>query len=229
MKKEGILSSNQLKVIALIAMTLDHLGVQIFCDVLFFRIIGRIAFPIFAYMIAEGCKFTRNRRRYLLNILSIAFLCQIVYFIFLKSLYQCIFVTFTLSVMGIYIIEYANEKKDNKHSVLAVGYIFLIYFAAEIVPGIFKNTDFYIDYGFFGICLPMLIYFANNRTKKLFMLTAGLILVALKFGGIQWFSLVSIIPMALYNGKRGKMNMKYLFYIYYPLHLVVIYLISVII
>ena len=130
MKKEGILSSNQLKVIALIAMTLDHLGVQIFCDVLILRIIGRIAFPVFAYMISEGCRFTKNRRKYLLGIFLVAFLCQMVYFIFLKSLYQCIFVTFTLAIIGIYIIDYAKNKRDTKYIALAFCYVFLIYLLA---------------------------------------------------------------------------------------------------
>ena len=229
MKKEGILSSNQLKVIALIAMTLDHLGVQIFCDVLILRIIGRIAFPVFAYMISEGCRFTKNRRKYLLGIFFVAFLCQMVYFIFLKSLYQCIFVTFTLAIIGIYIIDYAKNKRDTKYIALAFCYVFLIYLLAEILPDVLKNTDFYIDYGFFGICLPMLIYFANGKNQKVMMLAVGLILLSLKFGGIQWFSLISVIFISLYNGKRGKMNMKYMFYIYYPLHLMVIYLISIII
>ena len=58
------LSGNQLKIIALIAMTIDHIGLQFLPHVTILRIIGRLAFPIFAYMIAEGCLHTRNRRRY---------------------------------------------------------------------------------------------------------------------------------------------------------------------
>ena len=51
-------------------------------------------------------------------------------------------------------------------------------------------------------------------------------LLALTWGGRQWFSLLALIPLACYNGKRGKMKMKNLFYIYYPAHLVVIYLLD---
>ena len=56
------LTGNQLKLIALVTMTIDHIGMQLFPRVRLLRIIGRLAFPIFAYMIAEGCRYTRNRR-----------------------------------------------------------------------------------------------------------------------------------------------------------------------
>ena len=59
----GSLSGNQLKIIAAISMTVDHLGFILFPSLIILRIIGRIAFPIFAYMIAEGCRYTKNEKR----------------------------------------------------------------------------------------------------------------------------------------------------------------------
>ena len=56
------LTGNQLKLIALITMTIDHIGFMLLPQVKILRAIGRIAFPIFAYMIAEGCQYTRNRK-----------------------------------------------------------------------------------------------------------------------------------------------------------------------
>ena len=64
MKKIRFLSGNMLKVIAAITMTVDHIGVIFFPSSNILRIIGRIAFPIFAFMIAEGCKYTKNKFRY---------------------------------------------------------------------------------------------------------------------------------------------------------------------
>ena len=61
------LTSNQLKLLAMVTMTLDHIGVHLFPQCLFLRIIGRLAMPIYAYMIAEGCAHTRNRKQYLLH------------------------------------------------------------------------------------------------------------------------------------------------------------------
>ena len=62
-KKFG-LTNNQLKIIAMISMLIDHIGVAMFPNVMILRIIGRLAFPIFAYMIAEGCFYTKNKARY---------------------------------------------------------------------------------------------------------------------------------------------------------------------
>ena len=59
------LTNNQLKIIAMVSMALDHIGLLFFPDVMLFRALGRIAFPIFAYMIAEGCRYTKNRAKYL--------------------------------------------------------------------------------------------------------------------------------------------------------------------
>ena len=58
------------------------------------------------------------------------------------------------------------------------------------------------------------------------MTALGLIFLSLSRGGIQWFSLIALIPLAFYNGTRGKRKLKYLFYIYYPAHLGVIWLIG---
>ena len=57
------LNNNQLKIIAMISMVLDHVGLVFFSDFEIFRILGRLAFPIYAYMIAEGCTHTKNRKR----------------------------------------------------------------------------------------------------------------------------------------------------------------------
>lgn len=70
------------------------------------------------------------------------------------------------------------------------------------------------------------VYLAKGKMKKLIVATIMLILLAVEMGGVQWFGLLSIPILALYSGKRGKRNFKYLFYIYYPVHLVVIYLLS---
>ena len=207
---KSFLNNNQLKIIALISMTIDHIGVQIFPGVTILRIIGRLAYPIFAYMIAEGARYTKNRRKYLLTISLTALLCQLVYFFALKSLDQCILVTFTLSILLIYFLEYRF---------LSLLSILACFFLTQYV---------HIDYGFYGIMMPVILYLANTKKKKLISGTIMLILISISSGWIQWFSLVSVPLLALYNEKRGNLNLKYLFYIYYPVHLAVIYLISLI-
>ena len=76
-KKFAGFTGNELKLIALVSMTCDHVGLQLLPNVLFLRILGRLAFPIFAYMIAEGCRYTRSRKKYLLRMVSLAAVCGI--------------------------------------------------------------------------------------------------------------------------------------------------------
>jgi len=222
----GFLTGNQLKIIAMLAMTFDHIGVQILTENELLRIIGRLAFPIFAYMIAEGSQYTRNRKRYLITLAGIGMLCQTVYFFVSESLYQCIFVTFSLSVLLIYAIDNAKEKKNALNIIFLILAMIFVYVVAEILPDVLKNTDFEIDYGLWGIMLPVFVYLGSDKMKKLLLFIVGVSMVAAYYGGIQWFSLFSVLLIACYNEKRGKVNMKYLFYIYYPLHLAVIYGVS---
>ena len=99
------LSNNQLKLIALVCMTLDHLGMLFFPSCLWLRLIGRLAMPIFGFMIAEGCAHTSNQKRYLLTIVSMAVLYQVVFLVAEGSLYQCMFITFSLSIALIFLVK----------------------------------------------------------------------------------------------------------------------------
>ena len=220
------LSGNQLKLIALITMTLDHVGMLLLPQVKILRAIGRIAFPIFAYMIAEGCQHTRNRRKYLFSMVFLAAVCQVVYFFAMGSLSMCVLVTFSLSIGLIYLADYAHAGGRFGNAVLfaaGCGLFFLCYLAHDVL---FPKTDFGIEYGLFGVLLPVFAHFGERKQKKLQYFTAGLALLDLTWGGIQWFSMAAIPLIALYNGKRGKRKMKNLFYIYYPAHLVVIHFLS---
>ena len=218
------LSGNQLKIIAMIAMTCDHVGVQIFPQLLGFRIIGRLAMPIYAYMIAEGCRHTRDRKRYLLRLLGMGLLCQAVYFVAMGSLYQCILITFSMSVCLICLMDAVDQEKSPKTwGKLAAGTI-LIFFLCVVLPDLLSRTDFEVDYGLPGVLLPVLIYGAGTRGLLL-----GLFLVSMYYGGVQWLAYLTVPLLLAYNGQRGKANIGKLFYWYYPVHLVVIYGISLLI
>lgn len=218
------LTGNQLKLLALLAMTCDHVGVSLLPQWGWLRIVGRLALPIFAYMIAEGCRYTRNRKRYLLSLLAVAVLCQIVYFVAMGSLYMCIMVTFSLSVVLIYLWDYAMTRPAPQGGFLVLAAIGITWFLCEapLLPG----TDFAIDYGIFGVLLPVLIYLGKDRRSALAMTALGLLLLGLARGGIQWFAFFALIPLSLYSGTRGKAKLKYLFYIYYPAHLAIIWLVG---
>ncbi len=221
------LTGNQLKIIALIAMTCDHVGLQLLPQVTILRIIGRIAFPIFAWFIAEGCRYTRDRKRYLLTMAGFATLCQTVYFFATGSLYLSVLVSFSIAICLIYLMDRCTCIGCGDVNFWAAaaafqGVLLFCWFLPTFAPG----TDLALDYGFCGILLPCLAYLLQNKRNRLILFGFGLILLSATYGGIQWFCLLSLPLLALYNGQRGKRKMKNLFYIYYPAHLVVIYLLS---
>ena len=182
--------------------------------------------PIFAWMIAEGCQYTKNRTRYFLTLLGFAFVTQIVYLIFRHDLYQSILTTFSMSVLLIYILDYAKLKK-NFFSLCIMGTAFLgVCYICVFLPGDLKGTGFNIDYSIYGVMLPVVIYIAKTKEEKLLAAAGVLAMLAIKAGFWQWFSLLSLALIALYNGQRGKAKLKYLFYIYFPLHLAALYGIS---
>lgn len=220
------LTNNTLKIIAMVSMLIDHVGMEIFPEYKIFRIIGRLAFPIFAYMIAEGCFYTRNRKKYLLMIAGLGIGCQAVYTIVCHSLYINILLTFTLSIITIFAVDNFIGEKNKKSLLYMTGAILSVICISLVFPIIFKENGFDIDYGFSGVLLPVAVYYSRNKTSKIIWVAAILVLMSFMSGEIQFFSLLSIPLLMLYNGERGKLNLKYLFYIFYPAHLVLIYLID---
>lgn len=220
------LTGNQLKIVAMAAMTCDHVGLQLLPQIGILRILGRLALPIYAYMIAEGCRYTHDRKNYLLRILALALLCQIVYFVAMGSLYQCILVTFSLSICLIYALDNFERRRTTSSGLLALVSFLAAGFACNLLPQLLPQTDFAVDYGFWGVLLPVFVYCGKGQQQKLLLLTAGLVMLGISFGGIQWWALAAVPLLLAYNGRRGKFPIGKLFYIYYPLHLVIIYGIS---
>ena len=221
LKMKPLLSSNALKLIALVSMTIDHIGLLLFPQYRFLRIIGRIAFPIFAYMIAEGCRYTSNRIRYFLTVFLLGFAMQVFFWLTRRSVYQHVLITFSMSIFLIYSVQIA-KKRGGVWVVLSVlvflGEAFICLFPEKLVPW----PSFVIDYGLCGVLLPLLIYAGRNRTERLAAAAVGLIALSLSMSRLQWWCLLSLPLLALYSGKRGHTKLKYLFYIYYPLHLIVL-------
>ena len=223
---ENGFNANQLKILAMISMTLDHIGLLLLPRWILLRVLGRLAMPIYAYMIAEGCRHTRDRKRYFLRIAGMAALCQAVYFFAMGSVYMCILVTFSLSILLIGAIENYQKKRDRASQILAFASLLLVFFLCVALPELLPGTDFGVDYGIAGVLLPVLVYFGSEKTKYL---TAGLFLLGFGYGGIQWFALAAVPLLGMYNGQKGDRNLGKWFYLYYPLHLVVLHGISLIV
>lgn len=241
-KKIG-LSSNILKILAAIFMLIDHTGLIFFPFDMSWRIIGRLAFPIFAFTISEGAKYTKNKTRYFLGIFILALICQIVYYIFDNSLYMCILVTFSISILLIYLMQHCKKLLFDEKSTNSAKAISIMLFLLATVCVYILNELLTIDYGFIGCLTPVFASFFDfsgiNVPEKLrrldknyirvISLGVALLLLSIDGGGIQYFSLFALIPLLLYSGERGRYKMKYFFYLFYPLHLVLLEAIYIVI
>ena len=242
MQKVNILSGNSLKLLAAAAMLIDHVGLIFFPQYIIFRIIGRLAFPIFAFMIAEGCSHTRSKLRYFLTMSILALVCQVVYFVALGDLKMSVFVTFSISILLVYFFNYVNKILFDAEYPGGVKIVALVTFFATLTAVYFINIFVNIDYGFPGCIMPLFASILRSdksspdSLKKLdknhwHVLTMGacLLYMCCISRPIQFFSLLTLPLLLLYSGKRGKLKLKYFFYLFYPLHLVALYGIDLII
>ena len=236
-KRPLTLSGNALKILAAIFMLIDHIGLILLPSVTALRCVGRLAFPIFAFFIAEGCRYTKNKLRYFLTMLSFGVIMQIIYFAFFR-IYDdlSVMMTFSVSLPLLFSFDYMKRMffaKDVKvwKRVAAAALFVILCAAAFLVSRLLK-----FDYGFPGMALPL---FAAVNVKcenmpqsiakldtlpvRLAIYAVGLALFCFNVGGIQYFALLSLLFLALYSEKRGKWRMKYFFYLFYPLHLALLY------
>ena len=216
------MSSFVLKIIAIITMFIDHIGYAIFGNFSFFNYIGRISFPIFAFQISEGYTHTKNLKKYFLRLFIFAIISQIPFMLFGKIISNDfslnIFFTLLLGLVCIYIYD------KSKYKILSIIAFILIGILAEFA---------HCDYGFYGVAIIFLFYVFKNdiiKSSIAFMIATAVkyLVPILKHGFYDVYlylficTLLPIIFISLYNGKKGK-DTKYLLYLFYPIHLLLIY------
>ena len=202
-----------LKIIAIITMFLDHYY-RIIGGPEWLSILGRLAFPIFAFSISEGYSHTKNVNKYLMRLLNFAIIIQLPNFLGFQEYPLNIFFTLAL---GLFCLEILDNNKIN----IVVRYIVVLYlcFLAE-------KTG--LDYGAYGVILIILFNKLRNNKLYIFIAFLALNLVILKIGNLsemQIYSIFSLVPIFLYNGKKGY-GMKYFFYLFYPLHFIFLYFLN---
>ena len=224
-------SSSILKIIAIISMTIDHMGViliypkinlmpdeakKLYYLYIATRIIGRIAFPIFAFLIAEGALKTANIKKYLSRLLLFALISEIPYDIATNGRIfdmgsQNIFWTLAAGLGMIMLIKNKKYTGKLKAIILSVSLCVVSSFLSFSLGGIMLILSFYI-----------FRYDVKRLIRSVFIST---FIMTMTSSLLQLFSLLAGPFIYLYNGKRGGVN-KYLFYAYYPLHLLVLFLIA---
>ncbi|MBQ6892875.1 MAG: hypothetical protein IJN48_01600 [Clostridia bacterium] len=238
------MNSNIIKIIACVSMLIDHAGLLLFPQYQWMRWIGRLAMPLFGFFIAEGARHTSNRRRYFLRTFCLGVVCQTVYLAEeilsggIRSVYLNILFTFSFSMLICFAymdVEKALESAD-KSRVFQKSTLFLLVSVLVIAFEIFCTNSreligvkLSFDYGAAGAFLPLFAAMGKGRIKQLVCYSLGLILFALSFAESLpyiWFALLDIPILFFYNGERGSRKLKYMFYVFYPLHLGLLYLID---
>lgn len=212
--REWGLNSFTLKWIAMATMLIDHVGAVLFPWHMEFRIIGRLAFPIYCFLLVEGAVHTSNWKKYLGRLCLFAVISEIPFNLAVAgevfSLeYQNVFFTLALGLMAVL----AFRLQKNRPVAFAAAACCI--FAAELLQ---------TDYGGGGVLLILLFYLLKEHVLAKCICFGAVIL--LWFGGVEMFALFSVVPILCYNGKKGPGGLKYLFYVFYPAHLLVLYFLS---
>lgn len=228
------LSAFQLKLIALFSMLLDHAAKITGNEILTFMLpLGRIAWPVFAYFTAEAMRFTRNRFKYLMRLAIFAIISEIPFDFafndgrvnFLQN--TNIFYTLFLGALAIMSVEWlANKISMEDFKVLSYLMIAPFFLIANIL-----NTD----YAGFGVFFIVMLYFIKKYNLRLLAMLLGSIILFSPWDNIIlyhefnmiWFSvglLIASLLIYFYNGEKGKHSLKWLFYTFYPLHLILLIL-----
>lgn len=212
-KRKGFLNHFTLKIIAIVSMVIDHIGYVFFSSQSAFRAIGRISFPIFCFLIVEGFFYTRNHLNYLIRLAIFAILSEIPFDLaFRHTLFdwqhQNVFITLSLGLISIFCIEEMNKYRR------FIFPLFLTWAAAYFA---------HCDYGLGGVLLICMFYTTKNSPGTRLILCALILYVF--FGTFELYGLFALIPIALYNGEHGP-NAKMIFYWFYPLHLLILFTLS---
>lgn len=237
------LSGSTLKYIALISMLIDHIGAVVFEYGLYYqglspvlasfaeepfengiysftlglRMVGRIAFPIYCFLLTEGFRHTRNRKRYFLRLLIFALISEVPFDLaafnqFWDMGHQNVF--FTLAT-GLLVMEGISRIEARFPSSLEMQYLF-----SCLIAGTGCGAAYLLrcDYDVIGVLLIVILYYARGDRRRS-ALGAGIMGFLETWPHTLGFGALSALPIWLYNGKRGSKKGKYLLYWFYPLHL----------
>ena len=223
-KQWRIFSGSALKLIAVISMLIDHVGAFLIDQRIvllhigeytltlyrLMRDLGRFAFPIFCFLLIEGFLHTHHRTRYGGNLLLLALISEIPYnLVHTGTLFypvQNVFFTVFWGYLGLCAIDFFREKPP----------FMLLSLIGMAIVSIPLNAD----YDIYGFAFILLLY--ALREQKILRIFSALLLHNFRF------AMIAFLPISLYNGKRGFIRepvLKYLFYLIYPLHILIIYLI----
>ncbi len=238
--KWRFINRDLLKILAVLFMLLDHVWRTLLPDVLWLHLLGRIAFPLFAFMIIEGLVHTSDFRKYIYRLIILALISEIPFNLFISGsliypYYQNVIFTLLLGLLAAKLLQdYILERSGKNLAIAAMGAV-----AFPLLADFFMT-----DYGSVGVMTVIIFYlFRGMRFGWLLQLVSLYIFNVVMLQGLiipvelgnyvyeiptQGFALFALIPIWLYNGTRGRGGkvMQYFVYVFYPLHLLVLYFLT---
>lgn len=216
--REGVkiqrLTSFHLRMIAMLTMFCDHGGRILFPDQMIFICIGRISFPIYCFLLVEGFYHTKSRMKYGMRLFTLGMISELPYNL---VLYGNLFfperqnIFFTLFI-GLLLMTVLERTVRGEVQWGCIG-------AAMGIAWLFR-----VSYSYWGILhIVFFYYFRNSLVKKT---GATIALSLLNSNPIQYFASFAMIPINLYNGKPGSKKFQLGFYIFYPAHLLLLFILS---
>ena len=195
-----------LEIIAMISMFLDHIGLYIFDNNFILRMIGRLALPIYGYLIIQGKDKTKDINKYIIRLLIIAIISQIPFYLLGNKALNVVF-TYAAYV-GI------SKLRDKKLRFISIILLMII-------------STLIIDYGMYAV-LYLLIMDNSSRLLKLLGLNMLYTYIGWTYQG---FSMIAYIPIKIYEKYKIKLppRLRYIYRIFYPIHLLLILFIKLII
>ena len=232
-----VLNKNMLQLLAVFFMLLDHLWAWLVSGNNWMTYAGRLAFPIFAFLIAEGYAHTSDRKKYAKRLLLFALISEIPFNLFYAGgpifpFHQNTIFTLLLGLLAIDRMERFKNTPVRKQRLKQAGWLMLIF--------LFSVLGF-PDYGYQGVLMVVVFHLTRGvRFEKLWQLAAMLLINIRLFEGMmipveigtmhfefptQGFAVLALIPIWLYNGSAGRKSkmLQYGFYVFYPLHMLILY------
>lgn len=231
------ISAGQLRIIALVAMLLDHLWATVISDNLWMTCIGRIAFPIFAFQLAEGAVLTSDINAYAKRLLKYALISEIPFNLLMggsiiNPFHQNVMFTLLLGLLGIRSVQQAKTAQTKK-TAFKHGLLIILFGLLSIIG--------FVDYGLMGYVTILSFYLLRDfKFAKLGQFIVLFLLNQVLFSGFgvpvsimghefffyyQCFAVLALIPIWLYNGNQGRHSafIRKFSYIFYPAHMLAIY------
>lgn len=247
------LTSFDLKLIGIILMVFDHIHQMFYFEgvPLWFTMLGRLVAPIFLLLSAEGFYYTRNRKKYMLNLLIGFWICQILFMavpaILPNSkveLINTIFGTLFLGLCAMWVydgffgkVKYIGKAVLGLLFLIVTPFVTMFVMASQDMPLIIKQIFIFfipsvltVEGGPIFILLASMFHIFRNKKigTYLTLVLVSLFIFISSPQNDQWMMVFSLLPIYLYNGEEGRKE-KWLFYIFYPLHIIVLYLLSTLI